>query len=76
MKLVFKDMAEDLTVECDAFNSALDSGMMARDTASNIFWARFEYLASDVENGTVVADWFYSRISNVWTRVERKDGAE
>ena len=76
MKLQFPGVADQEKLQADAFNSAIASGEMDRDSQSNEFWARFEYRASDVEDGRVVGDWFYSSLSNVWTRVERKDGSE
>ena len=70
MKLRFPESGEELS---DAFNNALDAGAMERESPSRKFWARFEFLASDVEGDDVVADWFYNVLSDVYTRVPRKD---
>ena len=72
-RLQFPGIAEDLD---DAFGNALDQGVMDRDSQSRIFWGRFEFLASDVDDDEVVqADWFLNEISNVYTRVPRKDNS-
>ncbi len=76
MKLQFPSVADQDKLQGAAFNNALAAGLMVRDTGANKFWACFEYRASDVEDGKVVADWFYSRLSNVWTRVPREGGSE
>ena len=68
MKLEFPAVAEDLS---DAFNNAIDAGVMDRDDKSRNFWAQFELVASDVEDDEVVADWFHCALSNVFTRVMR-----
>ncbi len=70
MRLLFPGVAEDLS---DAFNSALAAGVMSKDSRSKTFWARFEFLASDVDDDEVVqADWFHSEFTNEYIRVERK----
>ena len=76
MKLQFPSVANQDKLQGDAFNNAIDAGSMVRESESNKFWARFEYRASDVEDDKVVADWFYSRLSDVWTRVPREGGSE
>ena len=73
MRLQFPSVADQEKLQGAAFNNALDAGMMAREIGSNKFWARFEYRASDVEDGRVIADWFFSPLSNIYSRVERKD---
>ena len=73
MRLEFPSADEDKGA---AFNNAIDAGVMERDSGSHKFWARFTYLASDVEDDKVVADYFFSPLSNVYVRVERKDGSE
>ena len=70
MKLQFPSADEDKSA---AFSNAIDSDIMVRDSESHKFWARFTYLASDVEDDKVVADYFFSPLSNVYVRVERKD---
>lgn len=80
MRLQFPSADAD---KAAAFDNAIAAGAMVRDSGSHKFWARFTYLASDVEDdklgrgrGKVVADYFYSPLSNVYTRVERKAGSE
>lgn len=75
MRLDFRGVADEEELGI-AFNNAIDAGVMERDSNSHKFWGRFRYLASDTEDGRVVADWFYSALSNVWTRVVREEGAE
>ena len=72
MKLRFPESGEELS---DAFNNALDAGVMDRDSGSRKFWARHELIASDVEDGEVVADWFLNPFSDVFIRVPRKDNS-
>ncbi len=72
MKLQFPAAAEN---PGDAFNNAIDAGVMERDSGSHKFWARFAYLASDIEGDKVIADYFFSPLSNVYTRVPREEGS-
>ena len=70
-RLLFPGVAEDMS---DAFNSAIEAGTMERDTQSRTFWARFEFLASDIDDDEVIqADWFHNTISDVFICVPRKD---
>ena len=72
MKLLFPATAEDLD---DAFNNALDAGVMQRDNQRDqkTFWAKFQFLASDVDDDEIVqADWFHNEFSNMFIRVERR----
>lgn len=70
MKLQFPATAEDLD---DAFNNAIDAGVMVRDSQAKAFWARFQFLASDIDGDEAVqADWFLNELSNIFIRVERK----
>ena len=70
MRLLFPATAEDLD---DAFANALAAGVMERDSQSKVFWAKFQFLASDVDDDEVVqADWFHSEFTNEYIRVERK----
>ncbi len=75
MKLVFPASSEDLA---DAFNNAISQGAMQRENQRDqaTFWARFELIASDVEHGEIVADWFYGRLADLHIRVSRKEGAK
>ena len=72
MRLKFPATAEDLDT---AFDNAIEAGVLERDSQSRKFWARSEFLASDVEGDEVVADWFYDALSDVYTRVPRKEGS-
>ena len=66
--LRFPRESEDLD---DAYNAALAAGVMQREDPSKVsYWARFEYLAFDVEDGT---DVFYNQLSGQFVRVERKE---
>ena len=70
MRLVFPEAGEDFG---DAYNNAIDAGVMERDSQSRTFWARFEFLASDVDGDEVVqADWFHNVLADVFIRVPRK----
>ena len=71
-RLLFPGAAED---PGDAFNNAIDAGAMERDSGSHKFWARFTYLASDIEGDKVIADYFFSPLSNVYTRVPREENS-
>ena len=68
MTLIFPESAADLS---DAFNNALRSGAMQReDSDKHTFWARYEFLAHDAEDGV---DVFYHSISAQYLRVPRKE---
>ena len=70
MKLVFPQFSEDMG---DAFNNAIACGVMQRDPHDpKTFFGRFELLVSDVEDGAVVADWFFHERSDQHLRVPRK----
>ena len=69
MRLVFPESSEDWT---DAFSNALAVGVVVRDSQAKNFWGRFQFLASDVAGGEVVADWFHDIPSDIFIRVERK----
>ena len=72
MKLEFPGVAEDMS---DAFNNAIAQGVMQREDQRDLktFFAKFELIASDVEDDEVVADWFLNELTNEYTRVLRKD---
>ena len=74
MKLVFPETGEDLAA---AFNNAIAQGAMQRENQKDqtTFWARFELVASDTEDGVVVADWFFSSFTDRHIRVSRKDNS-
>ena len=70
-KLVFPELAEDLG---DAFNNAIETGVMQRvkhDTPD--FWMRFELIASDWQDGAIVADWFVQTDYRAFHHVPRKE---
>ena len=75
MKLEFPGVAEDMS---DAFNNAIAQGVMQREDQRDqkTFFAKFEFLASDVEDDEVVADWFLNELTAQYIRVLRKDGSE
>ena len=71
MKLAFPESPADLSA---AFNSALEAGsMQAENKDSTNFWARYELIASEVEDGAVVADWFFNALTQVFSRFERME---
>ena len=72
MRLAFPESSEDLG---GAFNNALGQGVMQGDDRNNhaTFWARHELLASEVEDGAIVADWFFNGLTGLHIRVPRKD---
>ena len=74
MRLQFPALGEDLD---DAFDNAFSAGIMQREDQKDLktFWARFEYLASDVEDDKIIGDWFYNTYTDQYTRVLRKDGS-
>ncbi len=76
MKLVFPETADDLSA---AFNNALDVGEMQRDNQLDrtTFFASFELIVSEIgEDEEIIADWFFHELSNIYHRIERRDGAE
>ena len=56
----------------EAYENGLASGRFDRDAGSPQFFARYEYLASDAENGQIVADHFRN-VSNTYITIERKE---
>ena len=72
MKLEFPAVAEDLT---DAFNNALAQGVMQREDPrdQHTFFAKFELIASDVEDDEVISDWFFNEFTAQYISVLRKD---
>ena len=70
-QLLFPGVAEDLS---DAFNNALDAGAMDRGHHSDKFWAKFQYLASEIDDDEVVQwDWFFHEHSNIYHKIARKE---
>ncbi len=73
-RLEFPGVAEDMS---DAFNFAISQGVMQREDQRDLktFFAKFELIASEVEDDEVVADWFHNEFTDQYTRVLRKDGS-
>lgn len=73
-ELRFPESAEDLS---DAFNNALASGAMQRDRRDLVtWWGRFELIASEYQDGVLIADEFINTETKEFVRVSRKDGSE
>ena len=73
-ELGFPESSEDLDT---AFDNAVARGAMQRDPRDRAtFFGRFELLASDVQDGVVIADWFLSGHTNEYIHVPRKDDSE
>ncbi len=67
-ELRFPESVDDLSA---AFNNAIGAGAMQRDAPAKVsYWARYEYLAHDVEDGV---DVFYNSLSGLFVRVTRKE---
>ena len=76
MRLQFPSIAEDMD---DAYGNALDQGAMQRDNQRDraTFFASFELIVSEIgEDEEIIADWFFHELSNIYHRIERRDGAE
>ncbi len=76
VKLEFPGVAEDLS---DAFNNAIAQGVMQREDRRDLktFFAKFELIVSEIgEDEEIIADWFFHELSNIYHRIERRDGAE
>lgn len=66
--LAFPSVAEDWDA---AFNSGLACGKFCNDPTEAHFWANHELLASESEDGEVVADWFSQPASPGFLRIAR-----
>ena len=73
MTLKFPETSEDLGI---AFNNARARGVFSDDPNQKTFWAKHELMASDLENGAVVADWFLNIDIKTYLRVPRKELSE
>ena len=66
--LIFPESGEHWN---DAFNNGLNRGAFNNDPASPLFWALHELLASEIEDGEIVADWFLQRNLLKYERILR-----
>ena len=68
--LIFPQDAEDWSA---AFNNGLAKGEFNNDSKTHAFWGHHELQASEVEDGEVVADWFYQRHTLDYKRIPRAE---
>ena len=71
--LVFPESSEDWSL---AFNNGLARGEFCNDPNKHEFWAHHELLASELQDGAIVADWFRQQNIRKYVRIPRQEEIE
>ena len=56
-----------------AFNNGLATGKFSNDPMKHEFWAHHELLASESQDGAIVADWFRQQTTKKFVCIPREE---